>query len=192
MMKMPYWALTTLVVGLALAINPAHAQQNVNCANSEILSGTFENVNVPPNTFCELADSVKIQGNITVREGASLDIEFIAVNGSIVANGAGLLVIDGATVGGSVIATGLQIVRINQSGIVGNVVISGSSTLVEIFPNTVNGNVIVSNNNTFGGSTIAANTIGGNLVCAVNTPPPDNFGLTNSVSGQRVGQCAGL
>lgn len=193
MMKMPYWALTTLVVSLALAISPAHAQQNVNCA-SVITSGTFNNVNVPANTGCTLEDSVIVKGNITVGVDASLDVEFIAVDGHIVANGAGLLVIDGVSVGHNVIASGPQIVRINESVINGNVSISGSSTLVELFPNTVNGNVNISNNNTpfGGGNTIAANTIGGNLVCTGNTPPPDNFGLTNAVSGQRVGQCAGL
>jgi hypothetical protein len=125
---------------LALAISPAHAQQNVNCA-SVITSGTFNNVNVPANTGCTLEDSVIVKGNITVGVDASLDVEFIAVDGHIVANGAGLLVIDGVSVGHNVIASGLQIVRINESVINGNVSISGSSTLVELFPNTVNGNV---------------------------------------------------
>jgi len=181
-----------LIVGLAFAASPANAQQNINCTASVITSGTFNNVNVSPNTFCDLEGSVKVQGNINVGVGASVDIEFITVNGNIVANGAGLLVIDGVSVGHNVITNGLQIVRINQSVIDGSVVISGSTTLVELFPNTVNGNVNVSNNNTFAGITIAANTIGGNLVCTGNTPPPANFGLTNAVSGQRVGQCAGL
>ena len=193
MMKMPYRALMTLVVGFAPAISPAHAQQNVNCT-SVITSGTFDNVNVPPNMPCTLEDSVRVQGNITVGVNASLDVEFIVVDGNIVANGAGLLVLDGVSVGQNVITNRLQIVRINQSVIYGNLGISGSSALVELFPNTVNGNVNISNNNTAfgGGNTIAANTIGGNLVCTGNAPPPDNFGLTNAVSGQRVGQCAGL
>jgi hypothetical protein len=137
---------------------------------------------------------VKVQGNITVGMGASLDVEFIGVDGNSVANGAGLLVLDGVSVGQNVIANRIQIVRISQSVIYGNVGISVSSAFVELFPNTVNGNVNIYNNNTAfgGGNTIAANTIGGNLVCTGNAPPPDNFGLTNAVSGQRVGQCAGL
>jgi hypothetical protein len=40
------------------------------------------------------------------------------------------------------------------------------------------------------------NTIGGNLICQNNTPPaqvnPDDGGLPNTVTGNKIGECAGL
>jgi hypothetical protein len=64
--------------------------------------------------------------------------------------------------------------------------------------NTVVGNnVLVSNNTTTGtapNDLIAKNTIGGNLTCVGNAPPPTDFGPPNAniVTGHKVGQCAGL
>jgi hypothetical protein len=39
---------------------------------------------------------------------------------------------------------------------------------------------------------IFGNTIRGSLSCTGNNPPPSNFGIPNTVSGARTGQCASL
>jgi hexosaminidase len=52
--------------------------------------------------------------------------------------------------------------------------------------------VLFLNNTTNGAGFILGNTIGGNLVCQDNTPPPTNGGFPNTVGGNEIGQCKGL
>jgi hypothetical protein len=82
MMKTLYWTFTTLVVGLTLAISPARAQQNIKCT-TQLTSGTFNNVSVPQNATCILNGPVKVEGNVSVAAGATLDSESASIDGSI-------------------------------------------------------------------------------------------------------------
>ena len=191
MMKTLYWTFTTLVVGLTLAISPARAQQNINCT-TQLTSGTFNNVSVPRNATCILNTPVKVEGNVSVAAGATLDTE--SIDGSILANGAALIFIDSSSIDKNINAAGTTRVEVFGSLVDGNITVSGASFIAITGGNSVGGNVNDSMNNTGAGNTniISGNLIGGNLVCAGNTPPPTNNGSANTVSGNEVGQCAGL
>jgi hypothetical protein len=73
-------------------------------------------------------------------------------------------------------------------------VANSSAVSVVLFGNNVGGSVLVQNNKTLAGPNdfIAANIIGGSLVCSGNTPPPIDSGFPNTVGGSKVAQCAGL
>ena len=189
------WTLAaTFAGGLALAGNPASAQQNVNCTGT-LPAGTYNNVNVPQNVGCQIAGGVTVQGNVTVAAGATLNTASATIHGSVLANNAASVVLGLAgaePIGKNVILVGTtgQASVLNDT-IGGNVQISGSTanSALEINDNSVTGNVTVQSNNS-ASDVILNNAIGGNLVCAGNTPPPSGGNIT--VGGHKVGQCSGL
>ena len=66
-----------------------------------------------------------------------------------------------------------------------------------VFLNTVSGSIQVDRNTVAGTfssrALIDGNTVGGNLQCARNTPPPDaSLSGSNTVTGLIQGQCSGL
>jgi hypothetical protein len=191
-MKTGYCTLATLIVGFALVSSPVRAQLSINCT-SQITSGTFENVNVPPNATCILNGPASVLGNIIVGAGATLDLESVSIDGSILANGAALIFIDLSSIGHNINAFGAAKVEVFSNLIDGNVVVS-SASFISINGNTISGNVNDQGNTTGSGASniITGNGIGGNLVCAGNMPPPTNNGVPNTVSGKEVGQCVGL
>ena len=73
----------------------------------------------------------------------------------------------------------------------GNLTMDNNTAGSEVVLNQISGNANVSGNS---GSAplVGDNTIGGNLRCFNNSPPPTNFGSPNTVSGKKQGQCAGL
>lgn len=187
-------AVAAFAVGLALAVGPASAQQNVNCTGT-LPAGTYNNVNVPRNASCTLNSSATVQGNVTVAAGASLTTSFAVINGSILSNNAAVISVglDGSsTIGMNVTLLGtIGEALIENDMIGGNLQISGSTTsgTVEINDNNVTGNVTFLSN-TSGSNVIMNNSIGGNLVCVGNNPVPT--GSNTTVGGHKTGQCAGL
>jgi hypothetical protein len=70
---------------------------------------------------------------------------------------------------------------------------AGSGPGAFVQGNNVGGNVQVDNNSASGGANnfVSGNTIGGNLQCARNTPGVTDNSVTNTVAGNKQGQCAG-
>ncbi len=193
-MKKLYWTpVAVFAAGLALAGSPASAQQNVNCTGT-LAAGTYNNVNVPQNASCTLNGGVTVQGNVTVGAGASLSTAVATIHGNILSNNAASVVLGLA--GAEMIGMSVNLVGTTGQALVlndtigGNVLISGSTanSALEINDNSVTGNVTVQSNNS-ASNVILNNAIGGNLVCAANTPPPSGGNIT--VGGHKVG-CSGL
>jgi feruloyl esterase len=169
---------------------------DTNCTGT--LSGNIAGkVVVPSGASCTLSDAT-ITGNVQVLQNASLTIDATqqptTINGSIQAsNCASALLKGGVTVSGSV-----QIQHCTQpSGFVGPGIRIGGA-----FQCTNNGAgcqaelgevgdfVQVSGNGASTASDISLISVGGNLECSGNTPPPThNFG-PNFVAGSLQGQCA--
>ncbi len=203
-MKKLYWTLVApLAAGLALAANPAASAQpkSVDCIGT-LAPGIYVNVTVPRNQHCTIPgvpEGVNITGNVSVAAGATLITNNRAnIDGNILATEGGFLNINNATVGGNIILNGtIGGILVQAMRIGGHLQISNATggIALAVISNTVTGNVVVLTNST-NGPHIGDNTIGGNLVCAGNTPPPDNIisGMTspNNVAGNKSGQCAQL
>jgi len=148
-------------------------------------------------------DSWTIQGTIVGDSAAELIIA--ATTHNILANDDGTLALQSATVKGNVVSNdGIFGGAIASSAIYGNVLVNGTSpgesgvnSVWEIAGPQLNGdeqeiygNLVLTNNQSE--ILVFYNHIHQNLVCYGNNPPPYNDfdGLTNTVDGRSVGQCA--
>ncbi|MET0459049.1 MAG: pre-peptidase C-terminal domain-containing protein, partial [Ilumatobacteraceae bacterium] len=122
-------------------------------------------------------DGATVFGPITVRPGASLQIDRSLIVGSITSRGAEFVTVCGSILTGTVRLDGSSAVRFGDPS-------------VGCGPNAVLGRVEVTN--TAGPSVIGGNGIIGVFACTGNVPPPVNNGSPNSVLGLRQGQCATL
>jgi hypothetical protein len=175
--------------------------------------GTGALLNVSPAS----GQTVKINGNLTADQcnsvtlaGAEVSVISIAGNVTIqnCTGGSVGYVGPGITIGGNfVCADDPQTTCSADNGVVhGNLTVENNTlqasnviTFSEVLGNKINGNAEISSNAVTSGNTAVlagGNTIGGNLLCFDNSPPPtDNvFGVTspNTVGGHKQGQCAGL
>jgi hypothetical protein len=142
--------------------------------------------------------NVVANGNIVANQARTMFIDFTTVHGNIVSNGGGDITdVDTPTHGGLVLP-------IKDNVVDGNIIVHGwKGAWFGIIRNTVGGNVIAidtvgtrtaEDDPTMLDSTeIVTNTIGGNLICLHNTPVTqigDSGGTTNTVSGNKIGECA--
>jgi hypothetical protein len=78
----------------------------------------------------------------------------------------------------------------------GNVEVNNNSNVSEpgadVERNNVGGNMQVNNNSGQSGTVVGNNTVGGNLRCVGNSPGVSDNGSPNTVTGTKLGQCAGL
>jgi hypothetical protein len=192
-----YWTIVGApVVGLALAVSPASAQQNVNCVG-QLPAGTYGNVNVAKNKTCNLTFGVTVLGNVTVSTGGRFTMDEAIINENIVSNKAAVILLLGDDQNVTLIGTTEQIF-IDGVIVGGNIQISGTRTNLnplDFADNFVTGNIAFQENESEI-NLIDNNVIGGNLVCTGNTPAPVNGpiggGAPNTVTGQKIGQCVGL
>jgi len=174
-------------LGLALANGAAVRADDVACTGA-LGEVQTDNLIVPPGAACTLTGT-RVDGNISIRENASLNAQGVRVDGHIQAQGAANVVIgSGSDVDGSI--------QISQSGTaqILSVTIDGS---LEFEGNTgfllAEGSNIEDDLRAFenrGGVLLRNNRLGGDLQCLDNDPPPSGSG--NQVGGEAEGQCAGL
>lgn len=149
---------------------------------------TVENLEVPPGASCTL-DGTRVQGNIFVRNGASLIAQHVTVIGNIQAEGASYVAaLAGSTVGGSIQIKQGGSANIENVNVNGDIQLESNSGVLSSIFNRVGGNIQVFQN--AGGVTISDNSVNGNLQCKENNPAP--AGGNNSVQGSKEDQCAGL
>jgi hypothetical protein len=164
--------------------------------------------------------TVHITGNVSVGKGAVLGLGYNrpegvlgpnTVGGNVVANQPLTLYLGNTTVNGNVVSNGgggddaaTRNFPIKDNVIGGNLILQGwSGGWIGAIRNHVGGNVKFSNNTALDTSTlpgidsseVVTNTIRGNLICQDNTPVAqigDSGGVPNTVSGNKIGECAGL
>jgi hypothetical protein len=142
------------------------------------LSGAQGTLVIQPNgTTC--LQHATVSGSVQVLPGARLFVEHSSTTGPIVADMPAFFGVCDSSVGGAVLVA-------DASGSV----LVGDPTDDACGGNTISAGVVLQNNHS--GVEVAANHIGGSLVCSGNNPAPKNDGQPNTVTGARSGQCAGL
>jgi hypothetical protein len=198
---------TRLSVGLALftlvlMVAAGRVDAQTTSCTGNLAPGNYAAVDVPAGATCTInTGTVNVTtGGVTVGAGATFFVaspaaSLVITSGSLDSTNAkvievtahihGNVHLDGTT-GGDVIIT---------DSFIGGTLSVKNSNLVGIVldRNTVGGSLIDENNQCFnegGCNSVLSNTIGANLVCTGNTPPPVIGGTSNTVGGNQVGQCA--
>ena len=135
--------------------------------------------------------TISVAGNFTAR-----NCNGAGYSGHCLTSGSGLCL----TIGGNVVFTGTGAGTVAAEGVVqGNLTVDNNNTKDLPVPPVVAGNQVSGNVEVSGNAApvqnptlVKDNTIGGNLQCVGNSPPPDDGGAPNTVSGHKLGQCAGL
>jgi len=186
--------------------NSATATATVNCTNN--VTGTVPgNLTASGGTWC--INNANIGGVLNVSPGTTVFLIDSSVTGRVSANKPAGMAVCNTTIGGTLRirnSTGLVVVGdpsddgCSPNDIHGAVTLSGNHG-AEITQNTIGGNLLFKNNHGISAffddnvPEVAGNNIGGNLKCTGNTGflmNIKNDGLTNSVAGNKTGQCATL
>jgi hypothetical protein len=183
---------------------PAQAAPNMTCPNqtfpnqftctpaNTITGPVYGNVIVNSGSKC--IKGATIYGNVSISNGADVNIEDSTLKAGLASNGGGTLLLTGTSVAGQVNVNGnTGFVRIGGSGGDANI-LSNSLALTNnlggllVENNQIAGSVSVVNNT--GGCDIRVinNTIKGSLSGSGNNPPAQASG--NTVSGQKAGEFA--
>jgi hypothetical protein len=148
---------------------------------------------------------VTVTGSITVAAGGALTLSGARVNGAVNATGAQFVTMCGSTVTGAVvIKNSVLIVRLGgpagggcPGNILGSLILMNNMGGVIVLGNTIGGSTSLTANQ--GASPLAdatpevgGNQIAGALTCTSNVPSVIDDGLTNTTTGSKLGQCAGL
>ncbi len=167
--------------------------QNATCTGSG--TGTFGNLTVPDGSSCNLSNAT-VNGNITVGKNSKLIVSggITTIAGNVQANQCqsvmlmGSVLINGdveihqCAADGGYVGPGIEIG--------GNFECHNNSGACIAQMGTVTGDLHIHNNSSQAPSDISFNTIGGDLQCAQNTPPPINAEGPNQIDGNVQGQCA--
>jgi hypothetical protein len=193
----------TINTSLTVPANATCELDNVTVAgNVGVGTGAVLNVLPAPR------QAVKIDGNLTADQcnyvALSTEGGVILIGGNVtIQNCTGAVVGysgPGITIGGNFVCVGNPLTCVADDGVVnGNLTVEenlfSSSTIItnsEVLQNTISGNAEIGGNTGPAPLTVGGNTIGGNLQCVGNSQTPDDGGTPNTVSGQKLGQCAGL
>jgi hypothetical protein len=179
-----------LAVVLALLLlagaPPALADDTV--CRGTIGAVTLDNVVVPDGAACTL-EGTRVEGNVFVETGATLQADRVAVDGNIQAVGHALVVVrPESTVGGSIQIKQGQSARVEQVRINGNLQLEQNNGSFTLTDNIIGGN-LQANQNTGSGLAVERNRIDGNLQCQANHPPPTGGG---NVAASLEDQCEDL
>lgn len=221
-------ALSALAVGLVFsacqdATEPVALEGSGGSGNTTecvgALTGTFDNVEVPPDAECTLTNSIvrgwvkarqdsrlfmfnnDVGGNIEGHKAMAVQVLLNTVGGNIHIREAGDLEVLSAVVLLSVVDGNIHIHKgrfpfgdwaVQASEVTkGNIHVEHNGTIFGsgLLDNIVDGNVHVFHNFGGGEKFVVFNTIDGNLHCRHNDPPFASLG--NVVTGQTQGQCEG-
>ena len=134
-----------------------------------------------------------LNGPLDVAAGSVACLAGATVQGPVTVGPGGVLIATGTTFSNSVTATGAAGVFLGGDTISGTVSVTGTTGAVVIAATEITLEVVVSDNNTSGGTTLlAGNVMHGPLRCDANSPAPVNIEIPNAVAGPRSGQCTAL
>lgn len=168
--------LTAMAAGCVIA-TPASAG-DTSCVG--VLTGSFDNVIVPPGADCTLLNSF-VDGS--VKNFGALGVNRSIVRGNVEGEPGNhhTAVFNFSFVRGNVTIKGATNAAFG-SGVFASTVggdveyVESMGNRLDLFFSTIGGNVKSEKN--FGGGFIVSNTINGNLECKENTPPHSNTGNT--------------
>jgi hypothetical protein len=136
-------------------------------------------------------DRTNIDGNLLLEIGGDLTASRIRLSGNVQTDGAERVRIRRSEIGGSIQVQGIYgnaRSEVLGTAVGGTLDVHHNSSRFLLVQNEVDSD-LKANNNT-GGVTILRNTVGGNLQCQDNSPPPN--GGQNIVEGDKEDQCERL
>lgn len=141
---------------------------------------------------CDISYDGVVRGGLVV-EGVVCLEPGSRVNGGVTVQPGSTLLADGSTIKGRFTATGADWIEVTNSTLSGQVSITGTSRKLVLDGNAASSSVVIDRNSTDETPIVVAeNSIGRDLRCSGNTPPPTHDGRPNSVAGTRTGQCSDL
>jgi hypothetical protein len=157
-------------------------------------------------SFLYIEDFAAIAGSVQGGNGMVLNIGVASIQGDLVTRGANTINAYGLsarsislynTTSGALGYGGINFFDVTT---IGSLIVTGTTSApgygnpcIFIVLSHFGGQFIYTNNGLVACGYIWGNTIGGNMTCAANSPPPSLGGQpANIVSGQKTGQCAGL
>jgi hypothetical protein len=177
--------------------------------NSVTVTG---NVSVPSGGTLVM-NSGSVGGSVT-SSGGNVVMYGTTVSANISISSGGYLILDGVRVSGNIsvlTVQGLTSVppdgtpnRICRSTVANNLTVKGNAVPIVVGDplgcgsnggNTIGANLKVSNNVVSSGGysvLVSYNTIASNLTCSGDTPPASGVAGSNTVTGNKMGECAGL
>ena len=199
-------ALSAAVAAAFLVAGTAAAKGAYTCTGT-LASGTYQKIVVPAGETCDGTDAtIVVHGGIDIGPGATFVLGSEetgptgTINGGVTADSPGSVQIHFANINGGFAMQGGNgfFSTVEDSVINGGATLSGYSGFwLGFIRNTVHGSVNLSNNvmDDPDANEYVTNTIYGNLVCFGDSPAPqvgDSEGSPNVVTGQKIGQCAGV
>ena len=157
-------------------------------------NGGFLGLGCAPSTGCATTTFDHIGGGVRADQPLAMLIHGNIIDGGVSMQGGG----GGVTCDSAALFGGPPFTAIEDNTINGGVSVSGyQSCWLGVFRNTVRGSVSIMNNTLADpdATEVADNVISGDLACFGNTPGAqvgDSGGGPNTVSGQKLGECAGL
>jgi hypothetical protein len=184
--------------------SPTVAGTTVTECTANLAPGNYDAVDVPAGATCTINNgTVNVTtGGVTVGTGATFFVaapvaSLVLTSGSLDSTNANQIEVT-AHIHGHVNVVGTTgSVILTDSFIGGTVSVQNSSDVgMVVSRNHIGGSVLIENNQCFNEgncNTVAANTIGINLICMGNQPDPNDLsGGPNTVGGNKSGQCSGL
>ena len=165
-------ALALAAIGAASIHGVAHAEETT--CTGRIGAVALDNVFVPDGASCVL-DRTRLNGNLVVGRGASVQAGGVTINGSVQAEGASAVGVGGfSSVGGSIQIVQGGSASIEQTRINGDLLFDSNVAPLSATRNRIGGNLQAFQN--LGGVNLVGNTINGNLQCKENIPAPTGRG----------------
>jgi hypothetical protein len=172
---------------LAVSLPGTAAAEETTCSGT-IGAQTLDNVRVPEGARCVLKGT-HVQGTVKVESAATLKAKRVRVIGNVQGENASRVVVKARSrVGGSVQVKQGASAKVAKSRVTGDIQYDANGAYLVANSNRVGGSIQVVQNT--GGVEIWRNTVNGNLQCKENSPPPTGGG--NVVGGSKEDQCAGL
>jgi hypothetical protein len=177
------------LAGVVMGASVVLASDDVTC-DSIIGPVNTASVIVPDGETCTL-EGTQVQGDVTVKSGATLISNGAGVENNIQGEGAKNITLQpGTDVEGNVqLQRGQQggKIIIEQAEIDGELQLQDNLSSISVSNSNIGGNLQVKNND--GGVELLSNNIGNDLQCQDNDPSPTGFG---NVAAQKQGQCEGI
>lgn len=153
---------------------------------------TFALTLLRPPPACTTTVTGRHTGPLVITSGVTC-LDKAQQTGPVLVRPGAALVASGASITGPVFSSGAAAVELLNSTVVGPVQINGTTQDLTIVGGRFVGPILLSDNHT-GDRTgvLAGATVIGPLLCAGNSPAPENLEAPNTVRGPATGQCAHL
>jgi hypothetical protein len=145
-----------------------------------------------PPPVCTTTLTGRHSGPLVITSGVTC-LDRAQQNGPVLVRSGASVVASGSSISGPVSASGAAAVELLNTSVSGPVQITGTTIDVTIVGGRIAGPVLLSDNHTGDrAGVLSGATVTGPVLCAGNSPVPENLQAPNTIRGPAAGQCAGL